>query len=580
MEQTKYDVFISYRRVGGKEYARTLKPELEKRGYKVFLDFDELDDGVFDQRIKDAISASSVFLLILSKGALDRCINESDWVREEILHAQKCHCHILPVEFDKSFRDLPENTPDELSAIIGAHSWAQIDTEALLRESVDKMVKKNIAPYIKHEEVKTGVEIHIDVDADCDLFRFKTFIKHLKAGEDNVVYFKPGKYKLEFVSLEFPEVKESRVHEIAIGIECDFMQIPLKDKVEGKRRATEEEAKRKAEEEAKRKAEEEARRKAEEAKRKAEEEHQRKLKVLENTKLKPFSKDGKGGYVDELGKVVIPCQWKDARSFSEGLAGVRDDTKRWGYIDKLGMVVIPCKWKDAWGFSEGYARVMDNNSRCGFIDKTGKVVIPCLWKLAGSFSEGWASVEDDNGKWWKIDKRGEIMEDREKTEEEARRKAEEEVKQKTTGKGKKEEGQSCTTCYDKKQTCPVCGYIRVNNNKNCYHCGYSFVQAIPPPKVDLKSRSKTAITSAKDSNDFQPNRQQSLNIDTKENSQENSQSFSGKYFIRAMRVILTIIYILVIIIGICDDGLMWISSHKSIIIGGGTALSALYKYGN
>ena len=35
----KYDVFISYRRVGGKDYARTLKPELEKRGFRVFLDF-------------------------------------------------------------------------------------------------------------------------------------------------------------------------------------------------------------------------------------------------------------------------------------------------------------------------------------------------------------------------------------------------------------------------------------------------------------------------------------------------------------------------------------------------------------
>ena len=178
----KYDVFISYRREGGKEYARLLKPELEKRGFTVFLDFDELNDGVFDQRIKDAISASPVFLLILSRGALDRCVNDGDWVREEILHAESCHCHIIPVEFDKSFREMPATIPDPISAIIGAHSWAQIDTETLLQESVDKLVQKRIRPYIPHEEGQhssasrptQGNEVHIDVDADCDLFRFKT----------------------------------------------------------------------------------------------------------------------------------------------------------------------------------------------------------------------------------------------------------------------------------------------------------------------------------------------------------------------------------------------------------------------
>ena len=40
----KYDVFISYRRVGGKDKARSLKSELERRGYRVFLDFDDLKD--------------------------------------------------------------------------------------------------------------------------------------------------------------------------------------------------------------------------------------------------------------------------------------------------------------------------------------------------------------------------------------------------------------------------------------------------------------------------------------------------------------------------------------------------------
>ena len=289
----KYDIFISYRREGGKEYARLLKPELEKRGFTVFLDFDELNDGVFDQRIKDAISASPVFLLILSRGALDRCVNDGDWVREEILHAESCHCHIIPVEFDKSFREMPAMIPDPISAIIGAHSWAQIDTETLLQESVDKLVQKRIRPYIPHEEGQhssasrptQGNEVHIEVDADCDLFRFKTFICHLKAGEDNVIHLNPGTYKFEFVSTQEPEVKESMKYTLAPGISCDFIEVELKEKVEeviAKRKAEEakrqakEEAKRQAKEEAKRQAKEEAKKKAEVAKRKAEVEEKRK----------------------------------------------------------------------------------------------------------------------------------------------------------------------------------------------------------------------------------------------------------------------------------------------------------------
>ena len=50
-----YDIFISYRRDGGAQYARILQLELEKRGYRVFLDYEELTDGVFGDNIKKAI---------------------------------------------------------------------------------------------------------------------------------------------------------------------------------------------------------------------------------------------------------------------------------------------------------------------------------------------------------------------------------------------------------------------------------------------------------------------------------------------------------------------------------------------
>lgn len=53
---------------------------------------------------------------------------------------------------------------------------------------------------------------------------------------------------------------------------------------------------------------------------------------------------------------------------------VRDDNKKYGFIDKTGKVVLPCQWKNAWPFREGLAQVEDFNGKKHKIDKTGKIV--------------------------------------------------------------------------------------------------------------------------------------------------------------------------------------------------------------
>ncbi|MBR6030851.1 MAG: WG repeat-containing protein [Bacteroidaceae bacterium] len=52
-------------------------------------------------------------------------------------------------------------------------------------------------------------------------------------------------------------------------------------------------------------------------------------------------KDERGcyGFQDLSGKIVIPCQWKFADNFSEGLARVKDDNEKWLTIDKSGNIV-------------------------------------------------------------------------------------------------------------------------------------------------------------------------------------------------------------------------------------------------
>ena len=41
----------------------------------------------------------------------------------------------------------------------------------------------------------------------------------------------------------------------------------------------------------------------------------------------------KYGFVNEAGKLVIPCTWEGAGHFHEGLAKVKDDNYKWGFID-------------------------------------------------------------------------------------------------------------------------------------------------------------------------------------------------------------------------------------------------------
>ena len=113
--------------------------------------------------------------------------------------------------------------------------------------------------------------------------------------------------------------------------------------------------------------------------------------------------DGKYGYIDKAGNYVIPAQYADAWNFSEGLAKVKLSGK-WGYIDKSGTLVIAEQFDKANSFSEGLARVKQNGFY-GYIDKTGKVAIPTQLYDARNFSDGLAAV-DHNGKWVYIDKTG------------------------------------------------------------------------------------------------------------------------------------------------------------------------------
>lgn len=92
-----HDVFISYRRDGGEYTAKILRDRLSEAGYRVFFDVESLRSGDFNTGLYSVIDECTDFLLVLSPGALDRCVNDDDWVRREIEYALEKGKNIVPV---------------------------------------------------------------------------------------------------------------------------------------------------------------------------------------------------------------------------------------------------------------------------------------------------------------------------------------------------------------------------------------------------------------------------------------------------------------------------------------------------
>ncbi|RED56532.1 WG repeat-containing protein [Cohnella lupini] len=103
------------------------------------------------------------------------------------------------------------------------------------------------------------------------------------------------------------------------------------------------------------------------------------------------------GYMDRFGKMIIPYQYYEASSFSDGLALVKND-KHYQYIDKTGKVQIDASpYISGSSFSEGLAAVaVQDKERStvayGYIDTKGNMKIEPKYTRAYRFSEGLAKV--------------------------------------------------------------------------------------------------------------------------------------------------------------------------------------------
>lgn len=94
-----------------------------------------------------------------------------------------------------------------------------------------------------------------------------------------------------------------------------------------------------------------------------------------------FSSNFYTGLIDTEGHELLPLSERmyidpypaDGLFFPEGKHPVRNDEGKWGYIDPSGQIVIECKWDQVFPFSNGLARVYLDD-KMALIDHFGMVV--------------------------------------------------------------------------------------------------------------------------------------------------------------------------------------------------------------
>ena len=103
--------------------------------------------------------------------------------------------------------------------------------------------------------------------------------------------------------------------------------------------------------------------------------------------------NGKDGFINEAGKIVIEPVFAKAYPFTDGLAAIQDQGA-WGFIDTTGRVVIKPQFVRVGLFSEGLATFQNKqySDKKGYINKVGKVVIEPQFDAAAGFRNGVARV--------------------------------------------------------------------------------------------------------------------------------------------------------------------------------------------
>ena len=207
-QKNQVEIFISYRRIDGRDYARSIMQGLKIIGYpNVFFDYNSLRDGVFNTQIIDSIYSCNDFLLVISPLALRNCSREGDWVAREIRLALKYQKKIIPIVIEDTFKDWPEDFPSDFSSIKKIQ-FHKLKVDEYFESSIDMLAKRlqtaasNDSASLFELQNDTSIEhpnyntvmYKIRVDRDCRLLIDEEEIQVLKASKLAKIPLPKGEY--------------------------------------------------------------------------------------------------------------------------------------------------------------------------------------------------------------------------------------------------------------------------------------------------------------------------------------------------------------------------------------------------
>jgi len=103
-----------------------------------------------------------------------------------------------------------------------------------------------------------------------------------------------------------------------------------------------------------------------------------------------FKENGKKGYKNYDGKIMIEARFDEAYLFKENVAPVKIGEK-WGMINTHGEYLLNPENESVYWAKEGMV-LFEKDGLCGFALTSGKIIIPLQYFMAGDFCEGLSAV--------------------------------------------------------------------------------------------------------------------------------------------------------------------------------------------
>jgi WD40 repeat protein len=148
----RYDIFISYARSDGKDYALKLRDQLRQLDFSCFLDFDELPPGnALNNTLKRAIKKSAALVIVGTERAV-----KSRYVELEVGEFGKTGRAIIPIDIEGTLVETPWKVIKERDIV-----WIDEVNVALTRGVPSPIVADSIDRLFKYTRRNTRVRAQV-----------------------------------------------------------------------------------------------------------------------------------------------------------------------------------------------------------------------------------------------------------------------------------------------------------------------------------------------------------------------------------------------------------------------------------